>query len=344
MKTKFLFAVLAVFAFAGAVAAQENAIKKVAILETVNKEGDISYGVRLMLRSQLSYAITNTAGYEGYDRVDMSSIMDEHNFQRTGLVNDEQIKQLGEMTGAAYILVAEVASVDARNIFITAKILEVETALLVKTANVQSGTDARNIEMNCRLLALELFGEDGSAESDRKKISSIFRNDVSPRSEKPEAKEDSRTASDAIMPGMKYREYRKYYSASDYSRMPGDKYSPFWAGFESAFVPGLGQMLSDELGRGFAFLGGEIACLGLVCAAEFVDSEEAYVIMSLVASVGLAGLHLWNIFDAAKVAKIKNMYYQDLGRARPVELSLQPYISSTPSSAVVAGATFRVRF
>lgn len=63
-------------------------IKKVAILETVDKEGNVPYGVRLQLRSSLTYAISNTSGYEGYDRIDMSSIMGEHNFQRTGMVSD----------------------------------------------------------------------------------------------------------------------------------------------------------------------------------------------------------------------------------------------------------------
>ena len=105
-------------------------VKKVAILETVDREGTIGYGIELMVRSSLAYAITNTPGYEGYDRVNIASILGEHDFQRTGMVNDEQIKKLGEMTGAAYILVAEVAKIDEENIFITATILNVENAKL----------------------------------------------------------------------------------------------------------------------------------------------------------------------------------------------------------------------
>jgi len=76
---------------------QSAQAKKIAILETVDKEGSISYGIKLMLRSSLSYAITNTPGYEGYDRVDLESIVGEQTFQRTGMVSDEQIKKLGEM-------------------------------------------------------------------------------------------------------------------------------------------------------------------------------------------------------------------------------------------------------
>lgn len=45
-----------------------------AILETVDKENKVSYGVKFMVRSKLTEVITNTSGYEGYDRVDIASI------------------------------------------------------------------------------------------------------------------------------------------------------------------------------------------------------------------------------------------------------------------------------
>ena len=105
----------------------QTEIKKVAILETVDKMGNVPYGVLLQVRSSLTYAISSNAGYEGYDRVDMAAITGEQNFQRTGMVSDEQIKRLGEMTGAAYVLIAEAALYDDQNIIIAAKILDVET-------------------------------------------------------------------------------------------------------------------------------------------------------------------------------------------------------------------------
>lgn len=141
-----------------AVEALAQTTKKVAILETVDKENNIRYGVRLMIRGNLSQAITNTPGYEGYDRVDMDQILGEHDFQRTGNVSDEQIKKLGEMTGAAYILVAEAAMVDESNVFIMAKILNVESARIEKVSNVQSGIDAEELQESCVQLAESLFG------------------------------------------------------------------------------------------------------------------------------------------------------------------------------------------
>lgn len=141
-----------------AVFGQTTSVRKVAILETVDRENTVGYGVKLMVRSKLAYAVTATPGYEGYDRVDMAAILGEHNFQRTGMVSDSDIKKLGEMTGAAYILIAEVAKLDPAHLVITAKILDVETARLDRTADATSGISADELQTSCRELAVKLFG------------------------------------------------------------------------------------------------------------------------------------------------------------------------------------------
>lgn len=154
MKKLFLI-VLMLVAISMAATAQN---KKIAILETVDKKGDVPYGVLLQLRSNLTYAISNTPGYEGYDRVDMAQIMGEHNFQRTGVVSDEQIRKLGEMTGCSSILVAEAAVYDKDNIIITAKILNVETASVEKSVPPQiSSTNPKEMQKACMELAEKLI-------------------------------------------------------------------------------------------------------------------------------------------------------------------------------------------
>lgn len=155
MKTKtilFLFLLIS-----GIMSAQ---VKRVAILETVDRENKVSYANKLILRANLSKAITQTSGYEAYDRTDIDAIMGEQNFQRTGLVSNDQIKRLGEMTGANYILVAEAVVVDSKNMFITAKLLDVETARTIMTDNVMMGTSADAIQEGCMVLAKKLFHEE----------------------------------------------------------------------------------------------------------------------------------------------------------------------------------------
>lgn len=150
MKTKTILLLLLLFS-----AAISAEVKRVAILEPVDKENKISYSNKLILRASLTQAITNTPGYEVYDRTDIDAIMSEHSFQRTGLVGEEQIKKLGEMTGADYILVAEAVVVDAKNIFVTAKLLDIVTSRTIVTEMMQ--IDTESMQAGCVALAKKIF-------------------------------------------------------------------------------------------------------------------------------------------------------------------------------------------
>ena len=154
MKKHFLFIFMLV-ALSMAATAQN---KKIAILETVDREDKVPYGIRLQLRSNLTYAISNTPGYEGYDRVDMAQIMGEQDFQRTGMVSEDQIRKLGEMTGASSILVAETAVYDNNHIIITAKILNVETASVERSVPPQvASTNPKEMQEACVEVAEKLL-------------------------------------------------------------------------------------------------------------------------------------------------------------------------------------------
>ena len=153
-------------------------IKKVAILEVVDRDNAVNYGVKLLLRTTLAKAITQTRGYEGYDRVDMGAIQGEQDFQRTGMVSDAEIRKLGEMTGAAYVLVAEAAKLDESLIIVTAKILDVETAKLEKTDYEQMGINARDMAEACRKLANRLLSMSSDVQSSVRKEKTTSMADV----------------------------------------------------------------------------------------------------------------------------------------------------------------------
>lgn len=156
MKAKnfFLF-----FLFLAIVLTTEAQNKKIAILETVDKIGDVPYYILMHLRESLTAAISETPGYEGYSRVDIDKIMSEHNFQRTGLVSEEQIRTLGEMTGCSYILVAEAVISGKDEYLISAKILDVETGGVERAAEPRT-TYKQNIQRSCKTLANELLGKE----------------------------------------------------------------------------------------------------------------------------------------------------------------------------------------
>ena len=140
--------------------------KRVAILETVDKFDQVEYGKEFQLRAYITDAVNKTSGYEGYDRVDMSQISKEHDFQRTGMVSDEDIRKLGEMTGAGSIVVAEAAFYDQDQYIIAAKIINVESGLIENsTRPIVARVKANDMERACKDLVAELLGTFSSSEN-----------------------------------------------------------------------------------------------------------------------------------------------------------------------------------
>ncbi len=145
-------------------------VTKIAVLETVDKAGNVEYGKRLYVRNTLTRAIAGTPGYEAYDRVDISSIFKELDFQRTGNVSEDQIKELGKMTGAQYVLVPEIAKMDANTFYITAKILDVETAQAVSVSGATSTTEVFSMQEACIQMANELLALPSQRDKKQKQI------------------------------------------------------------------------------------------------------------------------------------------------------------------------------
>ena len=134
-------------------------IKKVAILEVVDRENKLSYHQKLMLRSSLAEEVNKAVGFEAYDRSNVDAIMSEHDFQRTGLVSSEQIRQLGEMAGASYILVIEGAVSTQGNLFVSASLLDVETGQMAVNANENMATSETGMQNGCASLSYKLFSK-----------------------------------------------------------------------------------------------------------------------------------------------------------------------------------------
>ena len=157
---------------------------------------------------------------------------------------------------------------------------------------------------------------------------------------------------DLVTPGMQYRSYKDLYRPSAYIRLPGDPYSPALSGVCSWLIPGLGQMLCDEVGRGFGYLGGWAGCFAFTCIGVGIsyESPEIAVTMATLGSLGMLTIDICAIVDGVRVAKVKNMYEQDLRRQQlssTLDVRLQPYVSSlstATSRTPVAGVSLAVSF
>lgn len=149
--------------------------------------------------------------------------------------------------------------------------------------------------------------------------------------------------------GMKYKDLKPLYNYWEYTPSGHDRFSPAWSGVASFFIPGLGQMVCDEVGRGLAWLGGAAGCT-LVAGIGAVVGMAGYpsgAILSLAASAGSVALNICSIVDAVRVAKVKNMYEQDLRSAYTLDVNLFPSVNCIQTASGIrpaAGLTLAMRF
>lgn len=162
----------------------------------------------------------------------------------------------------------------------------------------------------------------------------------------------------AQSPGyVRYRDIRGSYDPRDYVYDFYDKYDPTWCGLASFIIPGLGQCICDEWGRGlgivaanagFAFLEFTEASVMFYSAAAgsayYRDGRapstfyNALMVSSagaaLLTLAGQAVFNIWNICDAVNVAKVKDLFYRDAALASSSRLDM----SFAPTLAVVPAA------
>lgn len=158
----------------------------------------------------------------------------------------------------------------------------------------------------------------------------IFNNNISSRSGYSYVQQSNEPVPSGIVPGMRYKDYSKYYKLSDYKSEPGDKYSPALSGVCSFFIPGLGQIVSGEYGRGAGWLLGYFG-LSAVTSAWLVTAtgDGAFISGAVVMPIVMFSYNIANIVDAVNVAKKKNMYTRDVRRMTSgVDINLAPYVST----------------
>ena len=148
----------------------------------------------------------------------------------------------------------------------------------------------------------------------------------------------------AMVP-MKYKEMAEVYDFRLYQKSPFDIYSPAGSGIASFFIPGLGQMICGEWGRGFAWLGGQVGCYMLAGISAGTDSDTL-MLMSL---AGMLTIRIATIVDGVRVAKVKNMYMEDLRKSGyyGLDVDLYPsvnYVHTASGVQPTAGMTLALRF
>lgn len=120
---------------------------------------------------------------------------------------------------------------------------------------------------------------------------------------------------------IRYKDFKNKVSVKNYrQKVENQKYSPVAAGVCNYLMPSVGYFYVDEPIRGLCVLGSELVTssvfiYGLVLSMG-VDSETQQspegaraVMFSGIIATGI--IQIWSIYDVVKIAKIKNLAYQD---------------------------------
>ena len=144
---------------ASLIVAANGQVKRVAITEVVDSQSNVDPGLKLAVRSSLTTGINLVENYEAYERVNISAMFKELDFQRSGYISNEQIHKIGDMTGASFILIPELARLfDDGKYVLTARIIDVVTGLVTESAETYIQKNLESVQNGARELAMKLLG------------------------------------------------------------------------------------------------------------------------------------------------------------------------------------------
>ena len=137
-----------------------------------------------------------------------------------------------------------------------------------------------------------------------------------------------------------YRINKLNYNAHDYMHQPGDRYDPTLAGVASFLVPGLGQVVAVETGRGLLFFGGFVVSYSIALSSLINATNQPIEDRKIGtgAYIGLAGslvTWIWSITDAVQVAKVNNLAYRDKNKVGLHNFS--PVLIQNPNNGQLSG-------
>lgn len=148
-----------------------------------------------------------------------------------------------------------------------------------------------------------------------------------------------------------YKVNRLKYDPRTYTPQMGDPYNPTVAGLASFLIPGLGQMVSKEPGRGVAFLAGYIGLYAVAISSvpkidNYGNTTDGNPEVATLAIIGALGVGIASIVDAVKVAKVNNLAFRDQNGSA-LKLEIKPYLKTSVQGVKLKpdlGLTLGIKF
>jgi TolB-like protein len=133
-------------------------------------------GVHNIMGGELARVISESDRYLAVDRTEviLEQLAREHIYQRSGAVNDDQIKALGQQLGVQYLCISNINPVGKRY-YLDVRLVDVVTAEIMRSVTATSRLrDANDMSRVAREIALELIETDRTREQ-RARRKKIFR-------------------------------------------------------------------------------------------------------------------------------------------------------------------------
>ena len=135
--------------------AQAQADRKVAVFDPAGK---VDEALLEIVREEISSVVVNTSGYTVLERQLINKVLEENRFQESGLVNDEQMSDIGKRMGADYVFVTAISRLGT-NYYISCKMIEVSTARIEKQSTGTTTKGMNDIPQTTQNIVKRLFGE-----------------------------------------------------------------------------------------------------------------------------------------------------------------------------------------
>ena len=152
MKRNFLYSLLSLLI---SVTAQAQGERKVAVFDPA---GSVDTTLLDVVREEISSAVVNTRGYTVLERQLINKVLEENKFQASGLVNDEQVSDIGRRMGADYVVVSTISTLGS-NYYISCKMIEVATARIDRQFTGTTTSGISDLPQTTQYVVKRMFGE-----------------------------------------------------------------------------------------------------------------------------------------------------------------------------------------
>jgi hypothetical protein len=158
----------------------------------------------------------------------------------------------------------------------------------------------------------------------------------------------------STMTKAQYSVNKEKYDHKEYVQQAGDPYDPSTASLASVLIPGLGQMLSDEVGRGVGFLAGYSGCwimysIGLNSMSKDIingGNGSSGKTLAWISVFGAIGVNIWSAVDANRVAKVNNLAFRDK-KLSSFNFAVEPYLANNQindKNSIQTGLSIKIKF